>query len=79
LYRPGINYRIKIKKGPNSKEFPLAIGLLYNITYKEFLILKKILKNLLNKGFIRANNSEADTLILIIKKPGGGLRFYYNY
>ncbi|EGZ68295.1 hypothetical protein NEUTE2DRAFT_74397, partial [Neurospora tetrasperma FGSC 2509] len=78
-YRLNINYRIEIKKEPDSKEFPLPFKLLYNITRKEFLILKKILKDLLNKGFIKVNSSEAGTLILFIKKLEGGLRFYYNY
>ncbi|EGO61700.1 hypothetical protein NEUTE1DRAFT_36330, partial [Neurospora tetrasperma FGSC 2508] len=70
---------IKIKKEPNSKEFPLLFRLLYNIICKEHLILKKILKHLLNKEFIKVNNLEVSTLILFIKKLGGSLYFYYNY
>ncbi|KAL0468640.1 hypothetical protein QR685DRAFT_445927, partial [Neurospora intermedia] len=47
-YCPNIDCRIEIRKGPNSKEFPLPFNLLYNITRKELLVLKKILQNLLN-------------------------------
>ena len=32
-----------------------------------------MLKDLLNKGFIRANNLEAGALILFIRKPGSNL------
>ncbi|EGZ77800.1 hypothetical protein NEUTE2DRAFT_53982, partial [Neurospora tetrasperma FGSC 2509] len=70
---------IKIKKELNSKEFPLPFGLLYSITRKELLILKKILKDLLDKGFIRVSSLEAGILVLFIRKPGGGFYFYYNY
>ena len=68
-----------MKKGPDKKELLLLYKLLYSISRKELLIFKKILKDLLNKGFIRANNSEVGILILFIRKLGNGLRFYYNY
>ncbi|EGO53935.1 hypothetical protein NEUTE1DRAFT_50171 [Neurospora tetrasperma FGSC 2508] len=78
-YYLSIDYWIEIKKGPNNKEFSLLFGLLYSIIYKEFLILKKILKDLLDKGFIRANSSEAGILVLFIRKLEGSFHFYCNY
>lgn len=45
----------------------------------ELLILKKYLEDNLCKRFICANTSSATSLILFMKKPRGGLRFYINY
>ena len=75
----GVDYKIEIKKDANNKEYPIPFGPLYNIIRKEFLVLKKILKDLLDKIFIRISNLEAGALILSIRELGGGLRFYYNY
>ena len=77
--RLNINYKIKIIKNKNSKEFLFPFNYFYNIFKKEFLILKKIFKNLFDKGFIRINNSPAIAPVLFVKKPGRRLRFYYNY
>jgi hypothetical protein len=45
----------------------------------ELLTLRKTLDDLLKKGYIRPSTSEAAAPVLFIKKPGGGLRFYYDY
>jgi len=45
----------------------------------ELLILRKTLIDLLDKGFIRVNNSLITALILFIKKLKRGLRFYIDY
>ena len=45
----------------------------------ELLVLRKTLTDLLNKGFIRVSNSPTAALVLFVKKPRGGLRFYINY
>jgi hypothetical protein len=45
----------------------------------ELLILRKTLTDLLNKGFIWISSSLAVALVLFIKKPRGGLRFYVDY
>jgi hypothetical protein len=45
----------------------------------ELLILRKTLIDLLDKGFIRVNNSPAAAPVLFIKKLGGGLRFCIDY
>ena len=78
-YKPGINLKIELKKGLNNKDLPLPFNLLYNIFREEFLIFKKIFRDLLNKSFIRKNNLEAGALILFIQKPNNSLYFYYNY
>jgi hypothetical protein len=39
----------------------------------ELLVLRKILIDLLDKGFIRVSNSLVIALILFVKKPKGGL------
>ena len=48
------------------------------MTYDELLILRKTLNKLLDKGFIRTNNSLAGAPVLFAKKKGG-LRFYVDY
>ena len=45
----------------------------------ELLVLRKTLNELLDKDFIRVSNLLAVAPILFIKKPKGGLRFYYDY
>ncbi|EGZ73485.1 hypothetical protein NEUTE2DRAFT_60300, partial [Neurospora tetrasperma FGSC 2509] len=62
----GINLKIELKKALDSKNLPLPFGLLYNIFRKKFLVLKKILWDLINKGFIRVNNSTARIPVLFI-------------
>jgi hypothetical protein len=46
---------------------------------EELLVLRKSLDDLLQKGYIRATNSEAAAPVLFIRKPGGGLRFCCDY
>ena len=45
----------------------------------ELLILRKTLIDLLDKRFIRVNNSLTTASVLFIKKFKGGLRFCINY
>ena len=45
----------------------------------KLLVLRKTLTELLDKNFIRVSNSPIVVLVLFIKKPGGGLRFYCDY
>ena len=78
-HRPGVDHKIELKKGPDGKELPVPFGPLYNMTREELLVLKKTLKDLLDKGFIRASSSEAGAPVLFVRKPGGGLRFCCDY
>ncbi|EGZ67882.1 hypothetical protein NEUTE2DRAFT_74194, partial [Neurospora tetrasperma FGSC 2509] len=79
LYCPSINYTIEIKRNKNGREIPLPYSLFYNIFSEAFLVLKKTLKNLFDKGFIRASNSLIVVPVLFVWKLSGNLRFYYNY
>ena len=42
-------------------------------------MLRKYLDEYLDKGFIKASLSSIAILVIFIKKPGGGLRFYVDY
>jgi hypothetical protein len=42
-------------------------------------VLRKYLDEYLDKGFIKASSLPIATLVIFIKKPGGGLRFYIDY
>ena len=33
----------------------------------------------MEKGFIRRSTSGLTSLVILVRKPGGGLRFYVNY
>ena len=79
LYREGINYYINLRKKLDGSTFGLPQGPLYSMSQEELLVLRKSLDNLLEKGYIRPSTSKAATLVLFIRKPGGGLRFYYDY
>ena len=78
LKEPRINHKIKLKK-VNRKDIEVSWSSLYNISREEFLILKKELTKLLNKGFIKVNKSAVKIPVLFIYKPGKKLWFYVNY
>ena len=42
-------------------------------------MLKKYIKENLEKGFIRPSSSPASSPVLFVRKPGGGLRFCVDY
>jgi hypothetical protein len=46
---------------------------------EELLVLRKTLTDLLDKNFIRVSRSLAASLVLLVRKPGGGIRFYIDY
>ena len=52
---------------------------LYSISREELLVLRKTLYELLDASFIRASLTEGRALIIFVKKPRGGLRFYVDY
>ena len=45
----------------------------------QLLVLRKILTELLDNGFIRVSNSPVAAPVIFVKKPGGGLRFSVDY
>jgi hypothetical protein len=46
---------------------------------KELLVLRKILTELLDKGFIRVSSLFTEASVLFARKSGGGLRFCMDY
>jgi RNase H-like domain found in reverse transcriptase/Reverse transcriptase (RNA-dependent DNA polymerase)/Integrase zinc binding domain len=49
------------------------------MSVEELQVLRKFLRDNLDKGFIRASTSPAASPVLFAKKPGGGLRFCVDY
>jgi hypothetical protein len=49
------------------------------MTREELLVVKKMLTDYLDKGFIRVSNSPAAAPVLLVRKPGGGIRFCVDY
>lgn len=72
-HRPS-DHRILLKPGSEPPWGPL-----YGMSREELLVLKKYIKENLEKGFIRPSSSPASSPVLFVKKPGGGLRFCVDY
>ncbi|KAI0995758.1 hypothetical protein K3495_g12422 [Podosphaera aphanis] len=51
----------------------------YGMSREELLVLKKYIQENLEKGLIRPSASPASSLVLFVKKSGGGLRFCVDY
>ena len=78
-HRPRIDYRIPLKRNKDDyKESPL-FGPLYGMNREELLYLRKTLTELLDKNFIRVSQSPAVAPVLLVRKLGGGIRFYVDY
>lgn len=78
-HRPGVDHEIHLQRDHNDNEPPLPWGPLYNMSREELLVLRKTLRDLLDRGFIRASSSAAAAPVLFVKKPNGGLRFCCDY
>jgi hypothetical protein len=78
-HRKGVDLQIELEKDQNGKEKTIPWGPLYGMNREELLVLRKTLTELLDKGFIRASNSPAAAPVLMVKKPGGGIRFCVDY
>jgi hypothetical protein len=61
------------------KDIVLLYKRLYPILRDELAIIKKYINKNLTKGFIRPSTLSIASLVLLIKKPRGGLRFYIDY
>jgi hypothetical protein len=79
LYRPGRDHAIPLEKDKQGRERDVPWGLLYGMSRKELLVLRKTLTDLLDKGWIRASSSAAEAPVLFVKKPGERLRFCVDY
>lgn len=78
-HRPGVDLHIEIEKDQNGNDKKIPWGPLYGMGREELLVLRKTLSELLDKNFIRASNSPAAAPILMVKKPGGGIRVCVDY
>ncbi|KNG46626.1 hypothetical protein TW65_06673 [Stemphylium lycopersici] len=78
-YRKGVDLHIEIEKDQDGNEKTIPWGPLYGMSREELLVLRKTLTELLGKDFIRASSSPAAAPVLMIKKPGGGIRFCVDY
>jgi hypothetical protein len=70
------DHRIKLEK---DHEFDHEYALLYNLSEEELLLIKKYLKEHLNKSFIESSIASYASLILFAKKSDDELRFCVNY
>ena len=78
-HRPGVDHRIPLRKDSTSREASPPYGPLYGMNQEELLVLRKTLTDLLGRNFIRVSKSPAVVLVLLVRKPGGGVRFYVDY
>jgi hypothetical protein len=70
------DHRIELEKGHESGH---EYAPLYNLSEGELLLVKKYLKEHLNKGFIESSTAPYASPILFAKKPDDELRFCVNY
>jgi hypothetical protein len=70
------DHRIKLEK---DHEFDHEYASLYNLSKEELLLIKKYLKEHLDKNFIESNIAFYASLILFAKKSDDELRFCVNY
>ena len=76
-YRKGIDHEINFVEGKTNDDVPAMS--LYQMSKNQLLVLRKTLTELLDNDFIRVNNSPAATPVILVKNPGGGLRFCVDY
>jgi hypothetical protein len=70
------DHRIKLEK---DHEFDHEYASLYSLSEEELLLIKKYLKEHLNKSFIESSTASYVSLILFAKKSEDELRFCVNY
>jgi hypothetical protein len=78
-HQPGIDHKIPLKRDQNGVEDSPPYGPLYGMNKEELLYLWKTLTDLLGKNFVRVSQSPAAAPILLVQKPGGGVRFCVDY
>jgi hypothetical protein len=70
------DHRIKLEK---DHELDHEYAFLYNLSKKELQLMKKYLKEHLNKNFIKSSTAFYASCILFAKKSNDELRFCVNY
>jgi hypothetical protein len=72
--KPNVDHEIRTidGSGPTHKKA-------YGLSREEMRALKAYIDEELKKGFIRPSNSPYAAPVLVVKKPGGGLRICIDY
>ena len=65
-HKPGTDHKINLKRDAQGQEVPIPFGPLYRISREELLVLKKTLRDLLDKGFIHTSSSKAGSLVIFV-------------
>ena len=78
-HREGIDHAIELLPGPDGKPQEPPYGPLYTMSPNELIVLKKFLTDLQEQHFIRPSSSSAASPVLLVRKPGGGIRFCVDY
>lgn len=78
-HRTGVDHRIPLQKNDSGQELAPPYGPLYGMNREELLVLRKTLTDLLGRNFIRVSKSPAAAPVLLVRKPGGGIRFCVDY
>jgi hypothetical protein len=68
------DYKVQLVSENNLGYTPL-----YNQTTAELQVIKRYLKENLDKGFITTSQAPFAALVLFVKKPNRGLRFYIDF
>lgn len=77
-HRKGIDHEIQFTVDDKDKN-KLPFKRPYAMTKEELEAAKKYLDEMLAKGFIRRSSSPVSSPVILVKKPGGGLRFCVDY
>ena len=76
-HKKGIDHEINFVEGKTNDDVPAMP--LYQMSKDQLLVLRKILTELLDNGFMRVSNSPAAAPVIFVKKPSGGLQFCVDY
>ena len=71
------DYKIKLLKDKKLSDF--GYNALQVMSIPQLKFVKIFLEKHLQKNFIKASRIPCSSLILLVKKPGGGIRFCVNY
>lgn len=72
--RPGVDHAITQEPGTGAPK-----PVMYGLTRTETGAVKAYIDDMMNKGFIRPSTSPYASPVLVVKKPGGGLRICVDY
>ena len=73
------DHTIQLEPKADGSVLEVPWGPLYTMSQNDLLVLCNTLNGLLDKEFIHVSQSSATTLVLFVKKPGGGLWFCVDY